>query len=135
MTKTSSSSDTIRAILIDATKQEVRETSLEKQNTLAGMYKEIGCDLVTAAVILENEDTLLVDDEGLLKDPFSFFIFDGFHSPLAGNGILIGTNPESGETIDAKYSVEEIRRRVTFFNANQILELYAKEKQSEKEEQ
>ena len=108
-----------RILLIDATAREVREVYV--QEGLQGWYNAIGCDLVTVVTYIGDQgDSLLVDDEGLLKSPKHFFLFGDYVQPLAGNGIIVGCDDE-GETIDAKSSVEDIRGMVRFMDEAQVM--------------
>lgn len=110
----------MRAILIDAIAKTVTEVEMEGES-----YKEIhrliGCECFTMAVQLENKDAILVDDEGLLKDPQHFFYVDGWYPmPLAGKGIIVGSD-EEGETVAAKTDLRTVKGRVTFLNRRDTL--------------
>jgi hypothetical protein len=65
-----------------------------------------------------------VDDEGLLKPQEGFFIYEGYRQPLAGNGLVLGTD-EEGESVDPKMTLEELKSRVTFMD-NFEVRLWAK---------
>lgn len=64
-------------------------------------------------VTLGHNDALYVDDEGLLKDPRYFFLWRGFPQPLAGRGLILGTDSE-GESTDAAIDLSTARRSVVF---------------------
>lgn len=105
-----------KAILIDAVGREVREVD-------CGSYKDIlsliGCRSFCQAWTFANNDTLFVDDEGLLKPSQHFFwLSTRDDQPLAGNGLLIGPD---GRGIDdpqqpVRTTVEELRSMVTFID-------------------
>lgn len=102
----------ITGILIDVWKKEVREVTFE--DVLDSYYSLINCDIITTAPYDEDHD-LIVDDEGLLKNPDRFFSFNDVRSPqYAGNGIIIGFNNQ-GEWISHRTSLNDIRRSITFF--------------------
>ena len=63
----------IKGILIDVYNKKVEEIEFER--SLENFYKLIKCDLVTTAPMDVNND-LVVDDEGLLKNPDRFFSFN-----------------------------------------------------------
>lgn len=63
----------IKGILIDVYNKKVEEIEFER--SLENFYKLIKCDLVTTAPMDVNND-LVVDDEGLLKNPDHFFSYD-----------------------------------------------------------
>jgi hypothetical protein len=110
----------MKAILIDVENREVKMVEVEKG--IHAIYEKINCDCFTV-VSLENEDAIFIDDEGLLKlsETSKFFFIEGYHQPLAGNGLILGTD-EEGESVDAKSSLEDIKNRVRFLT---IQEVYA----------
>lgn len=105
----------MKAILIDP----FNETVTEVEHT--GNYKHIyellshpehPVDCFTA-VRLGNGDAIYVDDEGLLKDPKHFFVWKGYPQPMAGKGLLLGSNDE-GESISPETTLEYVKGRVSF---------------------
>ncbi len=108
----------MRAIFIDAVKQEVREETLTEP-TLKAFYKLIGCQLVDL-VRIDDQNDLWVDDEGLLHNPENFFIY-GDSSPLAGNGVITA-NDGGGHTIATTMSVEDVKAKVKFLSVQELQE-------------
>lgn len=96
----------IKAILIDADNQEVKDVELEPR--LDNIYKQLGnnCDCFTC-VNLHDGDVMYVDDEGLLKDNVLNGFFYGNSPWYAGNGLVIGTN-RTGDSADTKLSADDI---------------------------
>jgi|TARA_R100000458_G_C8249157_1_gene226448 hypothetical protein len=98
-----------KAYLIDSTKKVVTQVEI-------GGYKDIqkyiDCRMFTTACNLENGDTLFVDDESLIdgKD-HEFFMFEDYLSPIAGNGLLIGST-ESGEEADCATNILDCAMKV-----------------------
>ena len=102
----------MRLIKIDAKKQEVYE--VECEGSLGDLQRGADCDCITSAGCLPNGDTLYVDDEGLLKNPERFFFNSDFYpEPLAGSGIVAGSDKE-GNTVGAKSTLEIIRSKTVF---------------------
>ena len=102
----------IKGILIDVYNKKVEEIEFER--SLENFYKLIKCDLVTTAPMDVNND-LVVDDEGLLKNPDHFFSFNDIREPqYAGNGIIIGFN-DKGEWISHTMNFETVKKSVVFF--------------------
>lgn len=99
------------AILIDPFTRTVTQVEWN------GHYKQIAelidCQLYDVARINRNGDGIFVDDEGLLKGEQNFFVFDGYPNPLAGKGLLLGTDAE-GNSITPHITLDEARRRTTF---------------------
>jgi hypothetical protein len=102
----------MRAILIDPFTQTIEE--VDYSGDYKDIYCLIECDLFTT-VYLPNtsDDTLFVDDEGLYVENQRFFKIDGFEQPLAGRGLLLGTD-EEGESIDCMSTVEEVKAIVSW---------------------
>jgi hypothetical protein len=65
-------------------------------------------------------DGIFVDDEGLMKRPERFFVLASYHDdngvpvPLAGKGLVIGSNAE-GDARDAQVSLDWIKGQVRFY--------------------
>ena len=87
----------------------------------SGDYKDISklteCTTFTAVYPFDNcEDTIYLDDEGLLKSSnycFTFRCDDGRNQPLMGNALVLGADDE-GESKDVETSIDEIKKRVSF---------------------
>ena len=102
----------MRAILINPFTQTIEE--VDYSGDYKDIYSLIECDLFTT-VYLPNtsDDTLFVDDEGLYVENQRFFKIDGFEQPLAGRGLLLGTD-EEGESVDCMSTVEEVKAIVSW---------------------
>ena len=102
----------MRAILIDPFTQTIEE--VDYSGDYKDIYGLIECDLFTT-VYLPNtsDDTLFVDDEGLYVENQRFFKIEGYEQPLAGRGLLLGTD-EEGESIDCMSTVEEVKAVVSW---------------------
>lgn len=105
----------MKAILIDPFEKTVTEVDHNgnyRQIYTLLSHPEHRVDCFTV-VQIENDDAIFVDDEGLLKDPKHFFVWRGYPQPLAGKGLILGTNDE-GDSVDAVISVEDVKKRVSF---------------------
>ena len=111
----------MKAYLINAEARTITEVTVGDYKTY---YPLLGCDCF-ACVGIEDEDTIYVDDNGLLKPQQNFFLYDGYAQPLAGNGLVLGTNDE-GESVEPKITLETLKSKITFMNRNQAY-LWAKE--------
>jgi hypothetical protein len=104
----------MKGILIDAVNREVKEveiSGLEDMQKAVDGYITIGVDF--------GDDTLFVDDEGLLKGPEHFFVYEGAHQPFAGSGLILGTD-QDGESVDTTMTVEQVRASVSFHGIDEI---------------
>jgi hypothetical protein len=108
----------MKAILIAAAARQVTEISIEGK--LEELQAAVG-GYIETAFCFDNEDTVYVNEEGMLERPLGqhWFMIAGGHQPFIGNGILIGHDSD-GEMADAKSSIEEIRRAVTFVSLDEV---------------
>ena len=123
----------MKAILIDPVAETV--TEVEHDGDYHQIYellsdKEHGLNVGTFEIVRlgvktpddKIENTLYVDENGLLNEPRYFFIYQGYHQPLAGRGLILGTTledetdvtDEGGKSIGTTLTVEEVRSRVAF---------------------
>ena len=81
----------MQAILIDTPKQTIE--IVDYSGDYKDIYTLLGCELFTS-VYLEGvgQDTLYVDDEGLYVENQVFFNIKGCPQPLAGRGLILGTD-------------------------------------------
>lgn len=63
---------------------------------------------------LPNGDAIYVDDEGLLKNPRHFFLHKDYPNPLAGYGLVLGVDYETGDSTSPKMSFEELKSQIIF---------------------
>lgn len=113
----------MKAILIDPFNETV--TEVEHNGDYKNIYKllshpEHPVSLFTV-VNIEHNDAIFLDDEGLLKDPKHFFVWEGYEQPLAGKGLVLGTNDE-GDSISPVSTLNDIRKRVSFRHDIRLLD-------------
>lgn len=108
-----------KAILIDSKNKTISAVNVDE--SVDAYNKLIGSSCYTGGPRLANRDGVLVDDEGLmnLTEESTFFLFDGYPQPLAGNGLMLGCRP-NGETASVKSSIDEIAARVTFLTLAEV---------------
>ena len=105
----------MKGIFIDVEKCEVSQINIK--GNLDDFYRLIGCNVITTISCPNSGDhDIIVDDEGLLKEIKGMFSIDDENEPqLAGNGVILRVNEELGKWMASKLTVEEIKRRITFF--------------------
>tara|TARA_B100000700_G_scaffold103552_1_gene116885 strand:+ start:3070 stop:3444 length:375 start_codon:yes stop_codon:yes gene_type:complete len=103
----------MKAILIDVKNQLVKE--VEHDDTLDNIYELIDCRTFDV-VSIDGKNSIYVDDEGLYREDQLYFEYFGTeHSVrLAGNGLILGLNRETGDSISPTLSVEEVENKVRF---------------------
>ena len=107
----------MRVVLIDAKKREIREEDLrddDDEGSLKTLQDAVG-GLIECGFQYDNGDCIYVNEEGLFGPMDAFFFIEGSHQPFAGNGVLSGVD-DSGDTVDAKMSIDELRQKVRFMN-------------------
>lgn len=110
-----------KAVLIDPYKQEV--TDVTYNGDYKQIYEHIKVDCF-ALVRLSDNDDVFVDDEGLLKlnPDTKFFLLPDYPQPLAGYGLILGTDDE-GESISAHHDAAFYRSRVKFVGMREVAAL------------
>jgi len=109
----------MKAVLIDVKKKQISEVEIKDgENELAQMYCLIGCQTVEALEINRKGDTLYFDEERTFKeytsdDMFSIFI-EGQEWAMIGNGLIMGCNLNTGNSVDCKASLNIIKEMVKF---------------------
>jgi hypothetical protein len=110
----------MRAILIDPVRKTV--TVVEHNGDYREIHKllsdeESGLHVDTFTCVRINErDAIFVDDNGLYQNddnPQFFFLWRGYHQPLAGRGLILGADKD-GETIGAGIPLQDACEHVTF---------------------
>jgi hypothetical protein len=96
-------------ILIDPFNRKVTKIESETPELdLHETYKLLDVNLITS-VGLPNGDVIYVDDEGLLMNDLSkqgFFQYEGHPEPLAGKGLIVGSDGKGGNA-SAKTTLDE----------------------------
>lgn len=105
----------MKAIKIDVENQKIVFVEVSSDYKDIQVQLGLGCDIITAPIILENEDTVYLDDEGLLRGPakcgWTMSLSDGTFWKFVGNGLILGAGDE-GESADVKSTIEEITTMV-----------------------
>jgi len=99
----------MKAIFIDSEKETVSEVEVDG---LESWYKLLKCELVEAVLLNSYGDSIVVDEEGMLKKPTIFFKFG--ETPFAGSGLIIRVN-DQGDSIEPFITLEQVKANVTFF--------------------
>ena len=112
----------MKAYLIDSQARTVTET--DYNGDYQHIYKLISVETFTVVRVPGSDgfaglmsDCVFVDDEGLLNNPRHFFTLKGYPQPLAGNGLVLGTDDE-GESVEPRMSLDDLRAMVGFVQAS-----------------
>jgi hypothetical protein len=107
-----------KGILIDVLKRSFTEVEV-------GDYKDIQKKVDCRAfdvVEFDKKNDVYVDDEGLLNltSDTMFFMVDGYPNPLAGNGLILGINTKTGNSVNTTLTVDEVKGKVKFYTMKEI---------------
>lgn len=104
--------DKVKALIIDPFLQNIYEKMFTKGD-ITQIQEAVGGNYFTSAGTFDNFDVLYVDDEGLFKDDQKFFTLLELNSqPLAGVGVVMGGDRETGEAEDVKISEVDLALKV-----------------------
>jgi len=116
-------SKSIRGVLIDPHSKTISVVSVAH----SAAYKGI-CDLIDAPLICKvnlggpNRETLFLDDEGLFKDWQEFFALGEYPYPLAGKGLILGTDDE-GESVSSQFDIRLLAPAVRWLSAQEAADM------------
>jgi len=104
-----------RVLKINVEEKKITEIKLNHSLDIVG---EIGndCSIFSAPVYLDNGDCLYCDDEGLFHENIGAIIKEGWSYTICGNVLVVGTDVETGETVDAKSTIEELTDSILFID-------------------
>ena len=94
-----------KGYLVDPTERTITQVDVVRPADL------IGCSTITASAFNDAGDVVYVDDEGLLKGPTDFFLIEGYPQPLAGKGVVVGTDDE-GDDVEPSVSLEWLQENI-----------------------
>jgi hypothetical protein len=106
--------ETIKAVFVNAAARTIEDVVIDRG--LKSMYDLIGCRLVDLVHVGDGDD-LFVDDEGLLTMEPTSPMFRIGDCTLAGSGVIIGGNDETGESCNVNHDAAHYRKLITFTNA------------------
>ena len=72
------------------------------------------------AVDIDETNTVYIDDEGLYRETQAYFMWEGYHQPLQGKGLILGTDYDNGESIPTTLSLDEVKEQVSFHENIQV---------------
>ena len=107
----------MRAIKIDSKNRTITEINI---NNLDDMQQVVEDWICTGFNFPDDQNTCYVNDEGLLESPEHFFVHKDGHQPFAGNGLIIGFNPYTGENEACTLNLEEVKDDVQFLTLWQV---------------
>lgn len=123
MTKKKEVPTTMKAVLIDAKNKTVTDVDVPKIGTLNAWYDLLNCRTVEVACYLNNTDSILVDEEGLLGEltpDTPCFTYEGAPQPYVGSGLITGVKSSSGASISAKLTAADVKGKIKFLSLSDV---------------
>ena len=103
----------MKALFIDPIDQTIRTLSYD--GDYKSIYRILDCTTFECVYPFNNEDTVFIDEEGLLKESnFAFNIRADnpqFSQTLFGKALVLGTDAE-GESVEVKSTLEEVESKI-----------------------
>jgi hypothetical protein len=79
------------------------------------IYRFIDARTYECARFNQHGDAVFIDEEGLINGrPQEFFIIPGYPTPLAGKGLVLGCNLDTGDSVAPHVDLNWLRERVMF---------------------
>jgi hypothetical protein len=104
----------MKSILINSATREVKEVTLA--DVLKDSYNLIGCSMVETGEYINQNDALMIDEEGYFKQgQCGFFFGENFYY---GNAVIWGTNPEDGDNADCSVTAEQVLASIYWVDAH-----------------
>ena len=120
----------MKAILVNSMERTVKPIEYKpKKNDITLLQKLIGCTTFsgTSFVYEQKDGTIFFDDEGLYKRPLTFFYVPILYPmPIAGNGVILGLDYDSGESVSLPRGIHTSMLKVTFPDVKEIIEIERK---------
>ena len=103
----------MKAYLIDPKQQTIYQVEHDASD-YKNISRTIECDYFTTVVLNEHDDTIYIDDEGLLHMgiKYMFQIDNNENFCYAGKGLVLGTD-EEGESCEPTITPDELKKRIT----------------------
>lgn len=106
----------MKGYLIDPFKKTIEEVDYD--GNFLSIYDFIDAPLFTCVRINSAADFVYVDDEGLLK-PNAFFQITGYPNPLAGKGLVLGSDMK-GDSVDPSVDLAWVTANVQFLDEQTV---------------
>ena len=99
------------AFLINPNNKSITEVTYT--GMLRDIYEHVGASLLCTCDINKAGDTIYLDDEGLMNKKL-FFKLTGCKNPLAGKGLVLGTDPQGNSISPVTETLESLEEKITF---------------------
>lgn len=98
----------MKAILIDPVAQTVTETNVKDWKDIS---PALNCRVFDIVQVAPNV-SIYVDDEGLFVQGQQFFLHRAYPQPLAGHGLVLGFDDQTGDSTDCPITVDQVRSQI-----------------------
>jgi len=109
-------------VLIDPSSRSIKLVEVSDKVSLKELYKHLECNMIEMAnpnsTFVKWQDTLIVDEEGLMKQGQMFFKIGG--QAYAGRGLILSTN-EEGDMTGCVTDLDEVVRATQFMEVTDLM--------------
>ena len=78
-------------------------------------------DPLFQTIDIDGTNSIYIDEEGLYRETQAYFMWEGYHQPLQGKGLILATDYEGvGESIPTTLSLDEVKEKVSFQDNIQV---------------
>jgi len=100
-----------KGILIDVVKRSVTEIEV-----IENIPQYLRCEMIDFVELSDTEDIFIDESWRFNTDNYDncYFKIEGVNEPICSNGLIMGINHETGESISTSLSVEEVVSKITF---------------------
>ena len=110
----------MKALKIDPFKEKITELELGPSGGNLKTYQDLVGGMI-ASVYIPADAIVYVNDEGLYAEGQRFFLIHGLHQPLAGVGVVIGSDGEGDA--DCPISLSKMESAVVWGNAGLLMSM------------
>jgi hypothetical protein len=103
----------MRAIIVNSKDRTITETDID--GSLKTLQQIVGGLIEPVSQGLDGNHHCYVNEEGLLDNPQSFFMFKDGHQPLAGDGVILSLT-DAGDEAPCTLPLNWVKERVTFMD-------------------
>lgn len=112
----------MRAYLIDTPNKQI--TEVDYNGDFHTIHELLGIECFTTVMFNTAGDMVFVDDEGLINgNPDGWFVYLGYGQPLRGKGLVLGTDYNTGESVEPRMGIETLRNMISFPEDHEVGEI------------
>lgn len=124
----------IRTVLIDPKAKRLKEVFMPR-NEISSIHSELDCQTFTTVgfypLTVDNEQIqhdIYCDDDGLFKEDQYFFFNKATGTPIAGKGLIVGLDHNTGNSRSCLWSIDGIKKAISWIGDRNTLQFMLERK-------